>query len=479
MAASETLVAGEWRSLGEPLEVRSPYSGEIVGAVPIATSDDVERALSAAVEGARQMAALTAFARSEALNRAADLVERDVDELAETITLEQGKTRAEATAEASRIANIIRLYAGEALRLYGEVLPMDAVPNAPGRLGFTVREPCGVVVAISPFNYPAILVIHKLAPALAAGNAVILKPASVTPLTALFLVRRLAEGGLPPLALQCLAGSGATVGEALCADPRVRKISFTGSKEVGDRIARAAGLKRFTCELGSNTAVVVCDDADLELATRALSRSPFVNAGQNCVSPQRILVASRLRDELVERLCAGVAELRSGDPADPETTVAPLINESEAERVEDWVREAGEQGARIALGGGRSGAVVEPAIVVEPPASAKVWREELFGPAVVVRSFEDDTEALALANDTTFGLSFGVYTSNIDRALHFVRGARTGLAHVNSPHGTTWRADIMPWGGVGDSGFGKEGVKWSLAEMSEEKMIVIHPAGSE
>jgi glyceraldehyde-3-phosphate dehydrogenase (NADP+) len=462
---------------GSLVEVRSPYSGELVDAVPAAGPSDVERALEAAVEGARQMATLPAHRRAALLERAAGLVEAGVADLAATITAEQGKITVEASAEASRIAGILRLCAAEARRLAGDVLPMDAAEAGEGRLGFTLREPCGVVLAIAPFNYPAILVVHKIGPALAAGNAVVLKPATATPLTALFLVRCLIEAGVPERALQCLCGPGPTIGDALCADPRVRKISFTGSKAVGDAIARAAGLKRITCELGSNTAIVVLDDADLGEATAALARSAYVNAGQNCVSPQRVLVGRKRRDELVERLAAGVDELRLGDPADPATTLAPVISHSEAERVVAWIGAAGTDGGTVVRGGDRSGGQVEPAIVVEPPLESRLWRDELFGPGVGIRSFGQEDEALALANDSRYGLSFGVYTRDIDRALRFARGARSGIVHVNSPAGTTWRVDQMPWGGIGDSGFGKEGVAYALREMTEEKLVVVHPRG--
>ncbi|MGH2944901.1 MAG: aldehyde dehydrogenase family protein [Solirubrobacteraceae bacterium] len=460
--------------MGE-LEVRSPYSDEVVDVVPLAGPEDVARALAEAVEGARRMAALPAYERSEILGRAADRIDADQAELARIITAEQGKPGVEARAEASRIGGIVRLCAEEARRISGEVLPMDAAPVGVGRLGFTRPEPTGVVVAISPFNYPAILVIHKVGPALAAGNAVILKPATATPLTALFIVERLVGAGLPPLAVQCLVGPGDAVGRALVSDPRVRKISFTGSKAVGDAIARAAGAKRLTCELGSNGAMVVLADADLERAAASAAYSGYTNAGQNCVSTQRILVHRDARDEFLERLAGRVARFSPGDPADPRTDLAPVITRAEAERVVGWVREAGSAGAAILRGGDRDGAVVDPAVVVDPPREARVWREELFGPAVAVRSFGDDDEALALANDTRYGLAMSVLTRDADRALRFARGLRAGIVNVNPPNGSTWRADFMPWGGFGDSGFGKEGVGYAVRDMTEDKLVVIHP----
>jgi glyceraldehyde-3-phosphate dehydrogenase (NADP+) len=456
-------------------DVRSPWSGEIVGSVPLAGLEDVDRALQVAADAAGAMSLLPAHERAAILHRAAAAVERDRAELARTITAEQGKHTVEAGAEAERIAGIVRLCAEESGRLDGRVLPLDVAPAGVGRLAYTRREPTGVVAAITPFNYPAILVIHKIGPALAAGNPVVLKPAGATPLTAAFLVERLCAAGLPDGALQLIVGPGSVVGEALCGDPRVRKISFTGSEAVGNAIARAAGAKRLTCELGSNAALVVLDDADLDRAAAAIAFSGYTNAGQNCVSTQRVLVAESRRDELVERLERHVDGLRPGDPSDPETDLAPVIDEREAERVTQWIGEAAAAGATVLRGGDRDRSLVAPGIVLDPPTSARVWRDELFGPAVSVRSFRGDDEALATANDTRFGLAMSVCTRDIDRALRFAHGLRAGLVHLNPVIGATWRVDTMPWGGFGASGFGKEGVRDAVRDMTEEKLVVVHP----
>jgi glyceraldehyde-3-phosphate dehydrogenase (NADP+) len=453
------------------LDVRSPYSGEVVGTVPLAGPDEVGAALAAAAAAASAMAALPAHARAEALRRGADRIAAGEDELARTITAEQGKHTAEARAEASRIAGIVRLCAEEACRIGGEVLPMDAAPVGVGRLGYTRPEPTGVVVAITPFNYPAILVIHKLGPALAAGCPVVVKPAGATPLTARWIAERLRDG-LPDGALQVLTGPGRSVGAALCADPRVRKISFTGSEPVGHAIARAAGAKRLTCELGSSGALVVLDDADAELAAAAIAHSGYTNAGQNCVSTQRVIVHERRHDELVERLARHVAALRPGDPADPRTTLSPVIDAAEAARVARWIRASG---GELVCGGEHAGAVVEPAIVLAPTLDAPLWRDELFGPAVAVRAVPDDDEALRLANATRFGLAMSVFTRDIGRATRFAHGLRAGIVNVNPPAGATWRADFMPWGGFGASGFGKEGVRYAVRDMTEDKLVVVHP----
>jgi len=465
---------------GSVLEVRSPYSGEIVGILSRAGEAEVDRALEAAEGGAQRMAALPAHERGAILQRAADAIEADQQRLAATITAEQGKHQVDAHAEASRIAGILRLCAEEALRLFGELLPMDAAPQSVGRLGFVAPQPAGVVVAIAPFNYPAILVMHKIGPALAAGNAVVLKPASTTPLTALFLVERLVEAGLPEGALECVVGPGSEVGGRLVADRRVRRVTFTGSYEVGAAIARAAGPKRIAAfELGSNAAMVVLDDADLDRAARSAALSSFTNAGQNCVSTQRLIVDERVRDALVERLLAHVDELVLGDPADPATTLAPVIEEGEAKRVTDWAAEAAAGGAQLLRGGGRDGTLVDPLVVLEPPRTSRIWCEELFGPGLVVHAVADEQEALAAANDTRFGLAASVMTQSTDRALRFAAGLRSGMVNINPPRGNTWRSDFMPWGGIGDSGFGREGVKYAVRELSDHKLVVVHPGDSE
>jgi len=470
-----TYIAGDWVARGPTIHVRSPYTNQIIDTVPEATLDDVERALAAAVEGAETMRALPAHRRASILDEAANLIEADIDKLAETITLEQGKYVSEAQAEASRIAGILRLCAAEALRLYGEVLPMDAAPVGVGRLGYTRPEPTGVVVAITPFNYPAILVIHKVGPALAAGTSVILKPATTTPLTSVFLVERLIEAGLPPLALQCLIGPGSTVGQALCTDTRVRKISFTGSYAVGKAIAQAAGVKRLTCELGSNASLLVLDDADIERAAHAAAFSGYTNSGQNCVSTQRIVVHDKVHDVFVDALAEQVDRLRPGDPADPETTLAPVITPTEAERILEWVMEARDRGGTLHRGGDRVGSLVSPVIVLNPPLDSRLWQAELFGPGVAVRAVESNDELLAAANDSRYGLAVSVMTNDLDRAVRFAHGLRSGMVNINPPTGSTWRADFMPWGGFGDSGFGKEGVRYAIKEMTEEKLVIIHP----
>jgi acyl-CoA reductase-like NAD-dependent aldehyde dehydrogenase len=468
-------VAGEWRSGTTEAEVRSPYTGEVLDTVPVATVDDVDQAIFSAEQGAQVMAALPAYRRAEILHRVANIVEANIAELAKTITSEEGKPLSEATLEATRVPPLFRLCAEEAGRIYGEVLPMDSADYGMGRLGFTLLEPCGIVAAVTPFNFPARLVVFKVGPAIAAGNSVVLKPASATPLTALLLVRYLLEAGLPESAIQALCGPGPIVGEAICADRRIRKVSFTGSKDVGERIAKSAGLKRITCEMGSNVAVVVLDDADVKESARAIARDGYSNGGQVCISAQRVVVSERVGRDLVADILERVDRLIPGDPMQTKTTLGPLISEREADRVVSWIDEARASGAQVLRGGGRTGALVEPAVVLEPSIESRIWREELFGPGIAVRSVANEKDALRVANDTRYGLAVSVFTRDLDRALHFARELHSGVVHIN--HGPNWRADFMPYGGVGDSGYGKEGVKYSIAEMTETKMVVIHPHG--
>jgi glyceraldehyde-3-phosphate dehydrogenase (NADP+) len=463
---------GQWHDRDSKIEVRHPYDNSLVDTVPQADSADVEAALTGAVEGAAVMRKLSGYERFQILRRAADAMLARQQELGRLISLEEGKTLAEGVFEAGRAAETMELSAEEAKRLMGEVLPLDGAPGGAGKLGFTLRIPCGVVVAISPFNFPLNLVCHKVGPALAAGNAVIVKPASDTPLSALKLVEILLAAGLPPLAIACLAGSGSEVGMALCRDDRVRKISFTGSVEVGKQICAVAGLKRVTMELGSNSPLIVMPDADLAKVADAVIASGYGNAGQVCISTQRVIALDKVYRDLLEVLGPRVSNLKMGDPLAEGTRMGPMIRERDAARVIAWIEQAVGQGAKLIAGGSRQGTLVEPALLADVRPDMKVSCDELFGPAVGVTPAATIDDAIALANDSRYGLSAGIFTQDIDAALAFARQVDAGNLHIN--WGPAWRADLMPYGGLKESGIGKEGPRYAIAEMTELKTVVIH-----
>tara|TARA_B100001057_G_C22812576_1_gene936052 strand:- start:17 stop:1432 length:1416 start_codon:yes stop_codon:yes gene_type:complete len=463
---------GAWRGGDELIEVINPFDGQIVDTVPRATAQDVEEAIESAQRGAEDMKSLTGYERFEILSRATALIRQRADEIARTLSLEEGKPLAEALFEVDRSAQTLELSGEEAKRLSGEVLPLDGGKGVKNKLGFTLRVPCGVIAAIAPFNFPLNLVCHKVGPAIAAGNSVILKPASDTPLVSLKFVEILLEAGLPPMGISCLTGSGSLIGEKICSDPRVRKISFTGSKEVGERICAVAGLKKVTMELGSNCPLVVLPDADLdEVADLAVS-SAYTNAGQVCISAQRLIVMDSVREGLIETMKPKVEALKVGDQLLEETGIGPMVRKSDASRVESWIQEAVGDGAQLVCGGERDGALMQPTLLDGATPDMRVCREELFGPAVSVMSVSSIDEAIRLANDTEFGLSAGLFTKDIDAAMRFAREVDSGNIHIN--WGPLWRTDAMPYGGMKGSGMGKEGPKYAIEEMTEMKSVVIH-----
>ena len=465
-------VGGQWIGKTEEIEVLNPFDGSVVDTVPRAGPDDVTEAIDSAVLGAEVMRRMPAFERYELLHRAADLMTERLDELGRTITLEEGKILSEGLGEAARAQETIILSAEEAKRLTGETLDLSAASNGAGKFGFTLRVPCGVVAAITPFNFPLNLVCHKIGPALAAGNAVLLKPASDTPLSGVKLVEVMLDAGFPPEAVSVVTGSGATIGDAIASDERVRKISFTGSRDVGERICRTAGLKRVTMELGSNSPVVVMDDADLDKVAEGVASSGFANAGQVCISAQRILVEGPVYGDFIDALTPKVEGLTTGNPLQEGTRMGPMIRESDAERVQSWIADAVSDGARLVTGGGREGTLHEPTVLADVSPQMRVSRDEVFGPAVALTRVDDIDEAIALANDTNYGLSASIFTQDIDRALKYAQQVESGNIHIN--WGTQWRADLMPYGGLKDSGMGKEGPKYTIHEMTETKMVVIH-----
>ena len=463
---------GKWVDKSNKIEVRNPYDNSVIDTVPRADGGDVERALSFAERGAKVMAKLSGYDRWRILRQAADIMAARNEELGQIISREEGKIIAEGRGETSRGVETIMGSAEEAKRIHGETVPLDGDPGGGKKLGFTLRVPCGVVAAISPFNFPLNLVCHKVGPALAAGNSVIVKPASDTPLSALKLTEILLEAGLPPEGIQCVTGSGGEIGDALVADRRVRKVTFTGSREIGDRICHMAGIKKVTMELGSNSPLIIMPDADLDKVAAAVAMTGYGNAGQTCISTQRVLTAKKVYGDFLDALKPKVEALTTGNQLDEKSTVGPMVKESEARRVEDWINEAVTGGARLVAGGGRRGTIYVPAVVADVKPEMRISRDELFGPAVAVTPFDSMDEAIALANDTVYGLSAGIFTENLEWAMRFAREVESGNLHVN--WGPQWRADLMPYGGLKDSGFGKEGPRYAVEEMTELKMVVFH-----
>ena len=467
-------VAGQWVDTAKYIDVLNPYDGTVVDTVPCADVGDVEKALDSAARGARTMAKLPGYDRYRILKKTAELIEARSEEFARTITLEEGKSLAESRFEVSRAVQTLTLSGEEAKRVHGETVTFDGAPGGAGKLGFTLRVPCGVVVAISPFNFPLNLVCHKVGHALAAGKAVVIKPATDTPLSALKLTEILLEAGLPAEGVACLTGRGGEVGDALCRDRRVRKITFTGSRDVGERICRMAGIKKVTMELGSNAPVIIMPDADLEKVATAVAATGYTNAGQVCISTQRVLTSDKVYGDFLDALKPKVEALVTGNPLDANTRVGPMIRERDAIRVGEWVREAAATGARVVTGGVRQGAIYAPTVVADVKPDMRIFCDELFGPAVAVTRFDTIDEAIALANDTIYGLAAGIFTENLEWAMRFAREVEAGNLMIN--WGPQWRADLMPYGGLKDSGFGKEGPRYAIEEMTELKLVCFHLA---
>ena len=465
-------VGGQWVDKSEKIEVLNPFSGSVIDTIPRASQQDIETALKTAERGAEIMAKMTGYERYEIIHKVSEIMTERMEELAQTITSEEGKILAEATMEASRAAEIIALSAEEAKRLSGEVVPLEGGPGVKGKFGFTIRVPCGIVVGISPFNFPLHLVCHKIGPALASGNAIILKPATDTPLSALKLVELFLEAGTPPEAIQCITGAGSEIGDALCSDNRVRKITFTGSREVGEHICHTAGLKRVTMELGSNSPLIIMPDADLEKVAKAAAASGYSNAGQVCISTQRILAHQKIYGDFLDAFKEQVEDISTGNPIEASTKMGPMIRENDAIRVNQWVEEAVNEGAELITGGGRDGQVHAPTLLSNVKPEMKISSDEVFGPVVGVTSVDNIDDAIVPANDTDYGLSAAIFTQNINWAMKFAREVDSGNLMVN--WGTQWRADLMPYGGLKSSGMGKEGPKYAVEEMTELKMAILH-----
>jgi acyl-CoA reductase-like NAD-dependent aldehyde dehydrogenase len=466
------LAAGEWVETGEWAEVASPYDGSLVGRVAQGDAALVNKAIEAAHE-AFETADFPQYERAAVLDRAAELVRDRESDLAQTIAAEAGKPIKTATVEAQRCVDTLTFSATEARKLTGGTVPMEASPAGKGKLGVMLRVPYGVVGAISPFNFPLNLVAHKLGPAIAAGNSIVLKPAGQTPISALKLAEILDEAGLPEGWLSVIPGPGSEVGNAIVESELTKAITFTGSAPVGWGIRSKVPHKKVNLELGSNAPLIVNEDGDWEAAADKAQIHAFSHAGQSCISIQRILVHEAVAEGFKNRLGERVAGLKVGDPTDPETDVGPLITPDDRDRVKEWVDEAVASGAELLAGGELvdEGRCLAPTLLAHPAKESKVWCEEIFGPVATIDTFTDFDEALAMANDSKFGLQAGVFTRDIAKGLKAAEALEFGGVLINEV--PTFRADQMPYGGVKDSGNTREGPAFAVYELTEERFVTL------
>jgi acyl-CoA reductase-like NAD-dependent aldehyde dehydrogenase len=463
------LLDGEWIETGEWQDVDSPYSGETVARVARAGAEHGRKALDAAERA--MSSPLPAHARAAILDRVAALLTERHDEVAETISAEAGKPLKAARVEAERAVSTYTMAAVEARRLAGEVVPMDASAAGVGKVAYTMRVPIGIVGAITPFNFPLNLVAHKIAPALAAGCAVVLKPAGQTPLSALLLGELETEAGLPPGWLNVLVGPSAEIGDVIVEDERVKLITFTGSSGVGWKLRERAAKKRVNLELGNATPVVVEADADIEEAATKLAANAFSFAGQSCISVQRIYVERDAYDDFVSHFVPKVQALKVGDPAEEDTDVGPVIDEDARERIVSWVEEAKTAGATVLTGGEVVDGLLQPTVLADVTPDMKVSCQEVFGPLCTVSPYDSSEEAFELANGTEYGLQAGIFTANLKTALAAAAALEFGGVTVNEA--PTFRADQMPYGGMKESGNTKEGPHYAVREMTEERLVVL------
>ena len=453
------------------LEVRNRYSRQLIQTLPEPTLEDLDDAIRAAEAAFPQMRRMPAYRRSAVLMQLRDRLGAERERFAGLITAEAGKPIRDARTEVARALLTLTIAAEEAKRIEGELLPLDVAEAGEGRLGLTRRFPIGPVGAITPFNFPLNLVLHKLAPAIAAGNTLVLKPSPRTPLTALALAELAAGSDLPQGALQVLPG-GAEIGQAMAADPRLKMLTFTGSAAVGWALKAKAARKKVTLELGGNCAAVIHNDAEMEYAAQRVAAGGFGYSGQSCVSVQRVFVHAEVYETFLGVLLSIVERLRVGDPAEESTDIGPMIDLAAAERAESWVREAQEAGARLLAGGRRHHAMFEPTVLVDTDPRMKVNCQEAFAPLLTVSPYEDFADALRRVNDSPYGLHAGVFTRDNGRIFQAFDTLETGGVIVNDV--PTFRVDHMPYGGVKDSGTGREGLRYAIEEMTERKILVLN-----
>jgi acyl-CoA reductase-like NAD-dependent aldehyde dehydrogenase len=464
------LIGGKWVDGESADTLKDKFSGAAYGEMAIASPAQVEAAVAGAVSG-QAASRLAPYDRYRILTAAARILETRLDSLCDLMRVEAGFTRADGDNEVRRCVQTLQLSAEEAKRLNGELVPMEAAQGVKNRLGFTIRKPRGVVCAITPFNSPLNTLAHKVAPALAGGNSVVIKPSEYTPLTAVELCKVLIEAGLPADLLALVHGEGGVIGPQLLADQRIAFYAFTGSTRVGREIQRAAGLRGTQLELGSIASTIVCADANIDVAISKIVNAGFRKAGQVCTSVQRLLVDRRIAGEFIPKFVAATRALKFGDPGEPSTVIGPMISVSHAQRAQAWIDEAVNGGAEVLTGGHRDRALLEPTVLHRVTDTMKVFCEEIFAPVVSVVEFDRLDEALAHANAQPFGLSVGLFTSNLHAAFSAANELRFGGIHINEA--SSARVDVMPFGGVKDSGFGLEGPAYAIREMTEARLVTV------
>ncbi|MFZ0181472.1 MAG: aldehyde dehydrogenase family protein [Candidatus Dormiibacterota bacterium] len=473
VSGSGLLINGEWVRPGPVVPVIDKYLNVPVTELRTASKNEVEAAVGAAVAASRREL-LPAWRRAEILEATARIMEDRSPLVIAAYVAETGFTLNDARTELKRAVETLRLCAGEAMRLTGETVPVEATRGSERRLAFTLRVPVGVVCAIAPFNAPLSTVVHKVGPAIAAGNSVVLKPATLTPLCSVLLAEALIDAGLPPGLFQLVVGSGDEVGAALTGDTRIRYFTFTGSTTVGLAIKRRSHIAKTHLELGSNSATIVCHDADIERAADLITRAGYRKAGQVCTSVQRVLVDRKVQRRLEESLASRVDRLITGDPSDPETNVGPMISIAAATRAEEWLTEAQKRGARALVGGARQGAMLKPSLLADVPLDTSIMNDEIFAPVVAIHPVDSLDEAIEIANQSQYGLQAGVFTESLNTALRLARALEVGGVMVNDT--SSYHADLMPYGGVKASGYGLEGPRYAIQDMTDQRIIVFNPA---
>lgn len=465
------LIGGQWHGGAQAVPVVNPFTGRTIAEVAQGGPAEADTAAQITKDAAGVMGLLPSHARYGMLQKIAARLHERKEEFARTITAESGKPIVDARREVGRAVQTFTVAAEEARRIPGEVIPLDWIPGTDSHLGIVRRYPIGPILGITPFNFPLNLVAHKVAPALAAGNPILIKPAPQTPLTALMLGEVAVEAGVPPGGLNILPCDNATA-ERLVTDPRFKLLSFTGSAAVGWMLKAKSGKKKVVLELGGNAGVIVDADADLDAAAQRCAAGGFGYAGQTCISVQRILVHHTVADAFSTKLLLQVARMKAGDPTDESTVVGPLIDQAAAHRVEEWIGEAVARGARVLLGGKRMGSVVEATVLTNVAPDMKVSCREVFGPVVTVTPYRRFDEAIDVLNDSDYGLQAGVFTQDVNKAFHAFRRLEVGAVLINEI--PTFRADHMPYGGVKDSGMGREGVRSAIEDMTEPRLLVLN-----